>query len=556
MKFCSYCGRMLNDGEVCNCRNINNENPANPAAPEVSNINPAQNVTPAYNQAGINPAETGQAGYNTAGINPAGYDPAGTNHVDYGYTVNPAVNAPQAPKKKSFFKSKFFIGIASGVAVAAIAAAIVLIVLSSSPQAKVYKAFSKTFKDSGKLAEDLSKFNFDSSDMTLKLSGSYEDYSIETYFTMDGKDKGVSAKLLEGKSTLIEANAVLDDKSVKVSLPESGYKKVLVYDYTIDEDEVDEVADTLDMRSRELNEINTALKAAYDASMGDSSIVKDMKSIFKDWAKELKYEKAETETFEIDGDDRDCSGYDIIITGDNAVSLIEKLYNYAQENYYETFENYDWDDIETGVERIEEQIEDMDDVVISVYLYDGEVAAIIIGEGSQKLTVEFNGGDYRMQNVVAYMGKRSSGEFFRIKGSRTDSKETVSIIISREARIDYKYYFESGKLEISAYEDADDDRELFSFTCTIETTSSSIAVTMGKISYNRGRTEIDLEDYNLRVEFSSKSSMPSVKGTELNIVGMDEDDLKDEVSDIEDALKDSLYDSDLLKMIRNVERYF
>ncbi len=515
---------MLNDDEVCNCRNLNNES--------TSNVTPAQSDTPAEN-----PAQTGNYEYNAPAAN-------------YEF---PAGNAPI--KKKSFFKSKLFIGIAAGVAVAAIAVTVVLLVLSNNPQTKVYNAFTKTFKDSGRLFEDISKFNYTGKESTVKISGEYEDYSLEAYATLDGNDKGFGAKLLEGKSVIFAVDTVLDKSGFKVGFPDTGYKKIFVYDYNVeDEDEIEEFADAIDIRESMITEINTYVKALYELSPSDSSLTKDMKSVLKKWFKDLKFEKAEKETFEIDDEDRDCSGYEITITGEDVYRLIEDLYELVNKEFSEQYEDLEWDDIERSLDRVQDKLEDIEDIIIDIYMYDGKLAAFILGDEKEKLTVEFNGGDYRMQNVVAYMGKKSSGEIFRIKGSRTDSKETMSFIFERYEKVEYKYNFDSGKVEVAFYEDYEDSEPEVTVDFKVETGSSSFALTLGKIK--SGRNTIDLSDYNLRVEVSSKGSIAKTKGTEVDVLKSDPDDLKDEFNDLKDELMDAISGTDLMSLFYNMRYLF
>ena len=538
MKYCSYCGRMLNDGETCNCRNLNTENTQ-------TNINTAQPQTGAVQ------SEIGA--YQPAPATPqsdfGAYQPGAEFNIN-NETVYGGTPAP----KKSFPKKGIIIGAACGVATLAVIGLVIFLVLSNSTEARIYKAFKKTFSESGRLMEDIGKFSYNSSDMTVSLSGQYDDYSAEVYFTMDGKDKGAGAKLLEDNDTIIEAAVTLDDKNLKVNFPGLGYDKVLVYDYR-SEDKGD-ISDFAHIRTKDLEQIDTMLDALYEISAGDADVGKEAVSIMKDWAKELTYEKCEPKSIKVDKEKRECDGYDITITGENIASLVKKIYEYAQKQYADKFEEVEWDDVEDYIDRISDEAEELDDIVISCYMYDGMLAAIVINVEDHKFTIEFNGGDYRMQNVVAYIDKKSDANtVFEIKGSRSDSKETVSIEIPNAGKFEYKYTFDSGKLEFTAYKDnywSDGYEEVFSLKCNLETSGSSIAVTLSQITVDG--TKVDLHD--TKISFSSSSSMPKMKGSELDITKADEDDLEEEFEDLEYELKDALLsNSDLLRMFQNLMYY-
>ncbi|MCR5324697.1 MAG: hypothetical protein K6E85_15680 [Lachnospiraceae bacterium] len=554
MKFCPYCGKQLQDGEVCSCQSTNT-NSAGSDYEELKNdigttaenehdgyYNDAESKDASYTAENAGSTEnsyTAEPEYTSEGIGSAGNDGSANNAGGI------------MTKITAFLKSKAALGLLGAVGALIVVCIILCAVLNSDPKKKVVNAVEKTFKDSGYLIKDISKFKVDPNKLTYTVSAKYNDMGMSASMIINGNEKAITGKITDDDDTVIEASATIDKKDLKVCFPGTDYKKLLVYRYTADD------KDGLEkyIGEKNLEAIDTALKALYDTSFNNSGSTKKLTKTLKKWAKDLETSKLDSKSFKINGEKRDCKGYEIVFTEDNLIDLVEHVVEWAKEEYGESLEDSigkdGFDDI---LKDAKKSFNGMGKITLKCYLYKGMLAAVVLEDKSDnKFTAEFNGGDYRMQEINVYSGKKSDDQqIMKISGKLRDTKETVTIEIPNTYSLEYSYDKSSGKFSVSLQQYSywsDKFEEKGSLKGKLDISGSKFAFQITNIDVNGSSIEFD----DLSMEILSKASMPKMKGTEFRIDEADKSDIEDEIKDLTGELTDAIYDSDLKDMINSLK---
>ena len=506
MKFCAYCGRQLQDDEVCTCRDA--QKPADEVKAAGENIQ--QNVTEA--------AQTAAPAY---------------DYAPYQSTAP----APKAPKK-------WLIPVLCAAGVVAVAAIVILAVsFLGGSKSKIGKAMSKTFADAGYLAKDLGAFNYDSGKYSFTMSGKYEKLELGLGVSMNNSEMQMSVSLKDGKDVDLAAIIGLDKDALKAKIEGTDYKKVLTYDYKSDDkDDLEDLAGKDNIKA-----IDEALAAFYD-SLGKSKSSGDKYTkAFSDWFSKLKFKKVDSKSIKVDGEKRDCKGYRTEVTADDVNELLDEIGELLEKDAADILEKAGYKDIDDLLKDVEKEVDKMEDVELTYYLYKDMLAGILVEANDEAVYAEFNGGDYRLQNFAVYNGKKKDDNKLVFKGSgkTNGDKETMTIEVPEEYSMSYSYDKKSGKFEISAQQYSywyGGMSDVFSVKGTLECSKSSVSLTVKELNVSGTTIPVD----KLQMTFSSKDDMKSMKGTEFKVDKADESDLKEEITELTESLYEVIMESETL----------
>ena len=528
MKFCAYCGRQLQDDEVCTCRDAaeNAKKEAESISSEVTGA--AENVqTEAASAAENVQAQAADAAQTAQTQAPMDWVPYQSN-----------ASAPSGGGKKWLIPALCAAGVVALVAIVVLA-----ISIFGGSKSKLGKAAVKTFADAGYLAEDLGGLKASGNKASLNISGKYQKIEVGMGVSVDGSDMQMSVSLKEGKKVDLSAVIEFSKKALKAKLNGTDYKKILVYDYNSDDkDELEDMAGESGIKA-----LDEALRTMADSlGKGNSSGEKYAKVINK-WFNGLKVKKEDSKSIKVDGEKRDCKGYSVEITEEEVEELLDELFELAEKDLADVVEQAGYDDIDDLKDEVMKNIDDMEDIEITFYLYKDMFAGINIESDGESAYVEFNGGDYRLQNFTVYQGKKSDDKIL-IKGSGKikDDKETMSIEVPEEFSMSYSYDKKSGKLEVNLQQYSywyGGFSDLFTLKGTLECSRSSATLSVKEVSAAGTTIPVD----KLEITISTKADMESMKGTEFSIDKADASDLKEEFNDIYEALYDAISESETLK---------
>lgn len=571
MKFCPYCGRQLGENEVCNCQNATNNNDATQNAVNETTVNetteavnvPSENESSLGNS-GTSVNESYQENYgtsanesyqeNTGSAEDGFYNDGQGSSENGGFGADngaaPGQGGDILSKIIAFLKSKSALYLLCGVVGLIIVFSVIAAIAGSNPKKKVINAAKKTFNDSGYLFKDLSKFKTDGSKLTYTVSAKYDDLDANVSFIINGNEKAITGKLANDGDTIIEAAAMIDKKDVKACFPGLDYKKLLVYRYT--EEDKDGLEDYIGKKN--LESIDAALKALYEASVSNTGNTGKLTKDLEKWSNELEYSKIDSKSFKVDGEKRDCKGYELVLKESDLTDFVDIVSDWVKEEYSEQLEDIlGKDNIDKLFDDAKKELKGTGKITLRFYLYKGMIAAVVAeNKSDDKITAEFNGGDYRMQEINVYSGKKSDDKpILKISGKVRDSKETVIMEIPNSFAAEYSYDKSSGKFSVTLkqYDGWNDNfKEFGTLKGKLEMGSSKIALHISSIDVQG--TTIDLGD--IGIEISTKVSMPKMKGTEFRIDEADKEDIEDEIKDLSDELKDAIYESDLMNILGNL----
>ena len=396
-----------------------------------------------------------------------------------------------------------------------------------SKSGKVLLATNNTLKDMPHFVETLeATAEIFKDEYTVEFNTDEYGVEIGGAFISTDKQKQLTARVEYGGDT-IEGLAGLDSDSVKLQVPALS-SKVFVYNYK--GKNTGAIMDYMD--DDEIDMINSLLEQFATAGKDSDKVQKEIaKIIAKEW-KSLKFKSVGKEKFTVNEKDVKCKGYQTTITGDNIWNVMEGSFQVMEEQYQYPYLSYDLsyelenlaDEMDDLKDEMRDDLDDMEDIDITFYLYKNQLAAIIIeGEDSDDdLKLYFEGGDYRLQNIIL----KSGSERISLKGSDDGKTEEFKLRVkgsySGDDTISLKYdYGDDGRFKINVGNDS----------------------VSGKL-YKKGKTvnlSINGNDSfpDLDFAFTKGAKLQKFKGDKFDIGNADEDDFEHLIYDISYEILDN-----------------
>ena len=454
---------------------------------------------------------------------PTGFDPM-TGQPIYG---QPQQAAPAPQEKKKGKVPVIILSVIAGVVVLALLAVVgVKSGLFLSKGNKVAVATANTLSEKPQLIKDLSPIMAVTSG-TFAVTGNFEmdDVAVEGTVSVDKTEVSAQGYASIDDFPEIDFAAEVTPKGIKA---QSKAISDLVFVYNTADDKEDSfIAEMAGEDSLEM--LDDALTALGEATE-PTDFSKDLTQLIVAEYGELEFEKAKEKEFEVNGKDVKCKGYTVEVTEDNIMNIVDGMEDILDETYGDILK-------EAGVSakditrEIEYEIEGMDDIELTFYLYKSKLAAVIAEVDRSKLEIEFQGGDYRMQNVVVSADRR---DIMEIKGETEDSVETLEFLVWDEEVFTYEYDTKSGDLVVEL------DDGFYEVEANIQAKGNSVTVTLQDFYTEDSYVGemMNLADINCSVTFTDGAKKASFSGEEFNVGTADEDDFYDLIEELEDTLED------------------
>lgn len=440
------------------------------------------------------------------------------------FRQNGMPNIPNIPKvnvsvTKAGSSNKLVFVLAGAVVVVLLAVVLLIgaLYLNRKP-VKIYRAAIKTANDAGYLADDIKKGAIKGKAFTVSVEG---DVSVDGMkvgenisIAVNGKEKQLYGNIDMPYIGDYEVIAELNAKDLRMMVPTVD-DTVFVYNYTEEKDGIlnDMLSDD------EIDSIDECLMQAYQLEADNSSDAKEISKITKDFYMGLEFQKIDSQLIEVDGKDRKCAGYEITVTEEDILEFYKELFAYYEKEYNEEFqalmelsgEDMDLDDV---LDELEYELDDMDDVQIDVYLYKGMFAAICVPTSYGDVWMEFNGGDYRLQNACLYYEDDGDKyEYFEVKGERNKSEDELNIYVEEEKVLSYSYDTKSGNFDI----DYDDGYDSFSLSGNLKTSRKGYVVSVDL-------SGLGMDDSYFTISALKGADMKKISGEEFDIGNADYSD--------------------------------
>lgn len=490
------------------------------AEPEITGYDPMTGE-PVYGSAepeitGYDPM-TGEPVYdNYSEQEVTGYDPMTGEPV---YDNNPEMDVK--PKKGK--AGKIVIGVAAAAVVVGVTVfAGVKSGAFLSKSNKVLLAVANTAADSSHLTKDLQSFDIlNSKSFTTSLDAEVKDYVVKGSIAMDksriqmvlDEDTVDSITGVSGIGGVLD----IDKEEVKLSIPAVSDK---VFTYNYKEKKNGYIAEEAE---EELEMVDQMLSTVFDDKNRDEINKKFTKAMMKTW-NDLKFEKAGKETFEVDGKDRKCKGYQVEITEDTLMDFMDNLEEVAAEYSGELYGEY----VAEPFDDMRDDFDGMEDIDLSFYVYKNKLACIRMETDDLGKAVDicFLGGDTRWQNMELRVDDE---EVLRVEGETNGSEEAMELRVENEKVAELVYDYKKGDFSVSFYDGYSD----FGVEGKFATGRKGIEFTIDDIT-------VDGENYGdefaMTLNIEKGAAFEKLKGEAFDIGQASEDDIYDLAEDFEDFM--------------------
>lgn len=448
--------------------------------------------------------------------------------------------------------NRFPVKIAAIVAAVVIAAVVCVKVLAGGVSAKhgtnITKALTEavfSFEDS-KLGQDMnlkklrtSKTGSIGLDGSVDESGITADVNGTLSYDFGAKKYSIDGKLsAAGIDTDVQLYA--DSKNISLYVPVL-YDKALAYNYT-EKNEDGYLAQALESDSEygtsvTIDQVNSVISYAINDAYDDVLDLYD--ELVSDTETNLngqKWTKAEKETFEINGKEVDCKGFQTEISSDDLSGWMDR-YESTIENKLKDTESmsrmaavFGIDDPEEAVrsafDEYKEEIGDGDGTfTLSYYVFQNKPAAIILAPSGDEseyygiTEIDFKGGSFLLQNVDVLSGGET---VLSTEGETDGEKENWTVTSDGETILSYDYDASSGKLEFTSGDP--DGYDSVSANGTLKSNGSGYT-----FKFDGDDTEGSID---LTLTASTKADITKVSADSVDIGSASESELNEIVTDI------------------------
>ena len=257
---------------------------------------------------------------------------------------------------------------------------------------KILYAAYHTIKDQPNAADDSN-----ADDYTISVDGQWKKQKVQVEYASNPGQKQLRGTLDLDKLPDMEILMTLDEKELKTQIP-SLSSKVFTYNY---KSGAKNGYIAKKIGSEKLAQLDTILEELYGGS-GQESIGKDILKEARKEFKKVKVDKTEKKEFEIDGEKRNCAGYQFTVSRDNAKNVLNAVETSVKKKYGDK-KKISSDPAGKIFMSFYDKISATEEMECSVYLYQNKLASVSVNyeddENAQNIDVLFLGGDFRTQNM-------------------------------------------------------------------------------------------------------------------------------------------------------------
>lgn len=318
----------------------------------------------------------------------------------------------------------------------------------------------------------------------------------------------------------IDGNVLMDDSTVKFNAPFLS-DKVFVYDYVNEKDGA-----LTELEDGEVTETLDCVLTAYRDGM-NSKAAKNLKKKSLALVRDLKFEKVSKESYEVNGKNRSCAGYQTVLDEDFFKSYIDIL----EEYYTELYGDYDMDEmadmIEDELDALREEMEFDEEIELTCYLYKGKLAAVRMDVDGNVLELQINNTKNPIDKLTVCIESGDYEEEMEWECKKSGSKKEYTLDVPGLGDVlEISYDKKSGELSMEIEDD-------FLLEATVDSKG-------GVVTYAISELEVEGENLDVSCVFAVSKSADKVKldGEVFDIGNASENDLEDLIEDMEDELED------------------
>lgn len=462
---------------------------------------PAQESQGQQPEAGFGAGQTGQEEY----ARQAGFDPVtGQLRQENGGWKNapsmgPYGGLPQEPKPKKKLVP-LIIGISIFLVVAvAVLGVVVVSRFFSNDKNKVIVAIANTFE-----APEIWKA-FNSNDIvtsdayTIELGANIEGVILDLDYLqtreLQALNGSIGAAGVEGKTDFY---SVLDEEKLAAKLPFLDDKKLFVYYYR--QENQGYLMDFLEESGIPSWTLNNYFIYLHEGAKAPSAQVdyKELAESILETYNELKFEKIDKRSFDIDGKQVSCSGYQLRLTRQRIEEMLDQI-KQAQGAMAASIQS-----LQDAVSYMEGE-----EVELRFYIHQKKLAAIQVTADGITEEIRFEGGARRTQNMSFYV---DGLKLLSVVGTTEGKKETTTLKIMGMELAHYSYDAGSGVIEAALSLEELYGIENIYFNGTVSSDKERPGIT--NISLKEGEEVILLDGSIL---FSKGAEIEALQGEEFDL---------------------------------------
>ena len=342
------------------------------------------------------------------------------------------------------------------------------------PSGKVALAVSNTFTDIPEVAENMKGINLlNEKAYTVSVDGKAESNSINVTYSSKTNEKQFSGKINVEDTPEISFLAGIDKNKVKAEIPLLG-NKLFIYDYH--EEKSGYLKEQLG--SDTLDAIDKACETVFSQKEQKNQTEKLAKILTKQY-KDLKFKSVGKDSFEVNGKDRKCKGYQVTVTEDTMKDFVDALDDFASE---ELGDIYDQADVREAFNELRDGFDGMPDMDITFYIYKGKLACVSFEVQGDELQLLFKGGKTRTQN----MELKADGEtLMELEGEVSGKTEKSRLYVDGDKVLEMEYNAKTGDYELDLTDDVrisgtlKTDRKGFEFSIRGDDISGTVTIKKG-----------------------------------------------------------------------------
>lgn len=365
-----------------------------------------------------------------------------------GYIQSPIYNQP--PKKG---KGGLVVAIIAGVAVVGLVIGGVFFALNSNPKVQIAKAAKKTF-ETPYVIEAISDTEFKDAKgcvINLGVEDKTADEKMKIGFALDESINFNMNVDYEGNDIPGGLCADMSLVNYEVACKLEMQEMDLQFKFDLDKESelINELLAESGMTLEELKDtIDEARDLAADSAEENNENANKLAESWEEYLSNMKFEKGDKEKVKIDGEEVECKTFNALLSKEETEKLLDDM--------YEIIKSADTSgEIEIELNDMLNEIFDGEDVHLCVGIYKGKLAKISLKHGElddcDELALEFNGGDFRAQNMQLVADDEVG---IKIKGESDATTEEYTVLVNTSGSLDevlsYKFDKSSGKLDIKA----------------------------------------------------------------------------------------------------------
>lgn len=372
--------------------------------------------------------------------------------------------------------------IALAVVVVVLIIAIVALVFSGvfgDKKTKLAKAMTVTFTESGDYLKeawgaDQYEGMFEDKEYSLEADLALpEGISLEMSCDANEDASDLYVDIAMAGSSMVELEGYFDGSQMLIAIP-----NMLDYVFAINMDTIEE--DIWVMVDNGLIDEYTAEDAIEALNTTETDEIseeaaeqlgEDLLEAWKKFYDSVEVEEIESEELTVNGEKQKCKGYAVVVTGEQAATLMEDVINVIEDNdeakdAFVSAVKANGMDYDEAMSEFEDALDDMRDseeeLEVDIYLYDEKVAQIYWEDDDDdfSFTWDIEGGNFPLENTSIKVESDYDGNFEIIRTGSMDESDYCSEyeIIDEYGTsyvIDTCYNTENGEVSIEFSEDGE-----------------------------------------------------------------------------------------------------